>query len=142
MPEIPIPEAHHETLESTTIALMSTIRHKDGLISTNPVGFVWDGESIRISTTKDRVKYRNLVANPNITFCAVDPVNPMKYVEIRGTASLTDDTDKSFLETTFTSAGMEMPDDLEPPETERVVIRIHPEQCSSPVLYGGRFDRD
>ena len=46
--------------EPHLLATVSTIRHQDGLISTNPVGFDWDGEFVRLSTLKSRVKYRNL----------------------------------------------------------------------------------
>jgi uncharacterized pyridoxamine 5'-phosphate oxidase family protein len=37
------------------------------------------------------VKYRNLVANPQVNFCAVDPKMPMRYIEIRGYAQISDD---------------------------------------------------
>ena len=140
--EIEIPDAHAAVLERTTIGLMTTIRHKDGLPSTNPVGYVWRDGILRISTIKNRMKYANLLADPRVAVCVVDPNDHMKYVEIRGTASMTDDPDRSFLRSTFEFAGMEMPEDLDPPGTERVVVRIHPQQSSSPVLYGGRFDRD
>jgi hypothetical protein len=86
LPEAPIPDTHVGILETALLATVSTISHKDGLISTNPVGFDWDGEYVRLSTLKSRVKYRNLVANPQVTFCAVDPKMPMRYIEIRGSA--------------------------------------------------------
>ncbi|MEZ4290489.1 MAG: pyridoxamine 5'-phosphate oxidase family protein [Myxococcota bacterium] len=63
--EIEIPAAHREILAATHHGVMSTIRASDGLISTNPVGYVWDGACVRISTIKDRIKYRNLLANPS-----------------------------------------------------------------------------
>jgi hypothetical protein len=66
LPEVPIPESHVEILETALLASVSTIGHQDGLISTNPVGFDWDGEYVRLSTLKSRVKYRNLMANPQI----------------------------------------------------------------------------
>ena len=50
--DIDIPEPSHALLKSSAFAMLSTIRAKDDLISTNPVGFVWDGECIRISTLK------------------------------------------------------------------------------------------
>jgi PPOX class probable F420-dependent enzyme len=139
--EIEIPEAHGAILAANTQGLMSTIRHKDGLISTNPVGYVWDGECVRVSTIKDRVKYDNLRANPLVTFCVVHSADHTKYVEIRGYATIEEDPDRSFLKHQFreNSGGSEAPDDLDPPGTARVVVRIHPQQSSSPLLYGGRF---
>lgn len=141
--EIEIPKAHHAILAENTQGVISTIRHKDGLISTNPVSYVWDGSTLRISTIKDRVKYDNLRANPLVTFCVIHAADPTRYVEIRGRATLEDDPDRSFLRRQFieTSGGSEPPDDLDPPGTQRVTIRIHPLQSSSPLLYGGRFSR-
>ena len=137
--EIQIPQAHHEILAANSWGLMSTLRHKDGLISTNPVSYLWDGECVRISTIKTRVKYDNLLANPLVTLCA----DHTKYVEVRGYATIEEDPDRSFLRRVFMegSGGVEPPDDLDAPGTERVIVRIHPHQSSSPLLYGGRFSR-
>jgi len=137
--EIELPEAHREIIAANTIGVMSTLREKDGRISTNPVGYLWDGESVRISTVKNRVKYHNLLANPMVTFCVVDREDHMRYVEVRGFATIEEDPDRSFLDSTFVAAGMEPPAELDPPGTERVIVRIHPQQSSSPYLYGGRF---
>jgi PPOX class probable F420-dependent enzyme len=136
-----IPEHCRDLLDENSLGLMTTIRHNDGRPSTNPVGYVWDGECVRVSTIKSRMKYKNLVANPTITFCVVDGNDLTRYVELRGRASLEDDPDKSFLRRQFIrqSGGDEPPADLDPPEAERVTIRIHPEQVSAPELYGGRF---
>lgn len=130
-------------LRSNFIGLLSSIRHNDGLISTNPVGFVWDGERIRISTLKSRLKYKNLVADPRVTFCLMSPQNIMSYIEVRGYALLEDDPDRSFSRLQFMagSGGQEPPADLDPPHAERAIITIRPQQVSSPKLYGGRFDQ-
>jgi PPOX class probable F420-dependent enzyme len=140
--EIEIPEAHREILAANSIGLLSTIRHRDGLISTNPVGYVWDGECVRVSTIKGRVKYANLMADPTVTFCVVDAADPTKYVELRGFATIAEDPDKSFLARQFRAGGTEPPEDLDALGADRVVVRIHPRQSSSPDLYGGRFSRD
>lgn len=143
MDEIPIPEEHAKILAANANGLISTIRHKDGLISTNPVGYVWDGESVRISTLKSRMKYKNLAANPTITFCVVHAADFTRYVELRGTASLEDDPERAFLQRQFreNSGGAEAPADLDPAGSERAIVRIHPVQSSMPLLYGGRFSR-
>ena len=142
--EIEIPEAHKALLAQNNFGLMSTIRHKDGLISTNPVSYVFDGECVRVSTLKSRLKHANLVANPLVTFCVVHHADHTKYVELRGVASIEEDPDRSFLRRQFreTSGGQEAPPDLDAPGSERIIVRIHPHQSSSPLLYGGRFARE
>ena len=142
MPDtIAIPEHNHALLENSFFGVLTTIRAKDGLLSSNPVGFVWDGQQIRISTLKSRLKYQNLAADDRVAFCVVSKTNVMDYVEIRGHASLEDDKDRSFFRRQFMagSDGAEPPENLDAPDAERVIITIHPQQVSSPKLYGGRF---
>lgn len=138
-----IPEAARQLLEENSLGIMTTIRHSDGRMSSNPVGYVWTGEALGVSTLKSRMKYRNLLSNPMITLCVIANDDLTRYVEIRGHATLEDDEDRSFLRRQFIrqSGGDEPPDDMDPPGAERVTIWIHPEQVSSPVLYGGRFGK-
>ena len=58
---------HEEVLASTVIGCLSTLRHKDGRISTNPVSYRWNGSEIEISSLKGRMKYKNMVAEPRAT---------------------------------------------------------------------------
>lgn len=134
-----VPETHLPILENGFNGLLSTIRAKDGLISTNPVAFDWDGEHVRVSTLKERVKYKNLVANPNVTFCVIDPNDLTRYVEIRGHAELIDDPGGSLNKAIYLKMmGEEF--DLDPPEAERVIIKIIAQQVSAPLLYGGQLE--
>ena len=140
--EIPIPDADKEILADNVLGVLSTIRAEDGLISSNPVGYFFDGQGVRISTLKSRVKYSNIEANPSVAFCVVDQADGNRYVELRGHATLEDDLDRAFLRRSFPqmTGGVELPDDLDPPGAERAVIRIHPHQVSG--RYGGRFTAD
>ncbi len=130
-------------LATTFIAMLSTIRHNDGRISTNPVTFLWNGQALKMTTLKSRMKYKNLLANPKATACIISPEDHMRYIEIRGKVHLEDDHDRSDLRENFlTLMGEEPPDDLDPPGSERATLYLTPEQVSSPVLYGGRFHKD
>ena len=60
--EIRIPDAHQEILAANSLGVLSTMRHRDGRISTNPVGYVWDGTRVRISPIGER---RNPDFNPH-----------------------------------------------------------------------------
>lgn len=138
---VAIPEPSRAILAANSLGILTTIRAKDGLPSSNPVGYVWDGESVGISTIASRVKYRNILANPTVAFCVVDQADHTRYVELRGRATLEPDPDRRFLDRQFRrqSGGQGAPPDLDAPGEQRFVIRIHPQQVSSPLLYGGRF---
>jgi len=134
-----VPDSHKAILETAVFAFVSTIRVKDQLVSTNPVGFDWDGETFRFSTLKSRIKYRNLQADSRITICVLDPVNPTRYVEIRGHAELADDPDGSLNQKIYRK-NMGSDFDLDEPDAERVIVTVMAEQVSTPLLYGGRLD--
>ncbi|MEQ9396629.1 PPOX class F420-dependent oxidoreductase [Haliea sp.] len=134
-----VPDSHKAILETAIFAFVSTIRAKDQFISTNPVSFDWDGDKLRFSTLKSRIKYKNLQADSRITICVLDPVNPTRYVEIRGHASLADDPDGSLNQKIYRK-NMGRDFDMDEPGAERVIVTVEPEQVSAPLLYGGRLD--
>jgi PPOX class probable F420-dependent enzyme len=54
-----------------------------------------DGEDLLYSTTVDRQQAKNLARDPRITVMINPPENPYVYAEIRGTATLTPDPEKT-----------------------------------------------
>lgn len=138
--EVAIPEAHHALLNEEALGMLTTIR-RDGMLSTNPVGFLLDHGRIRISTLRSRYKVRNVQADSRVAFCCQSTKNPLYYVEIRGRATIEDDPGRAFFRAQFKAgSGSDPPDDVDPPEAERVILTIHAEKVSAPSLYGGRFD--
>lgn len=124
-----IPQRYHEILLSRPSGHLATIR-PDGQLSVNPVAVMWDGALVRVSTLKSRQKYRNLSNDSRVAISIPHRDNPQYYMEIRGTAELTDDTNRSFVNS-LARAHMgvdEYPFDR--PGDERVVITIHSEHVS------------
>ena len=62
----PIPAYVHDILTDKPTAYLATMR-PDGAMSVTPMGMLFDGTVIRLSTTKDRKKYRNLLADDRLT---------------------------------------------------------------------------
>ena len=58
--DVEIPGQYHAFLDKHFLAMLTTIR-TDGMLSTNPIGYVWDGRRIRVSTLKSRMKCRNIL---------------------------------------------------------------------------------
>lgn len=129
----PIPVECHDILKDRPTGHMATL-HPNGRLSVNPVSPMFDGEYVRISTVKSRQKYKNLVADPRIAISIPHRNNPNRYVEIRGIAELTDDVDRSFINSIarYYMNVEEYPFDK--PGDERVTITIHAEQVSSPDI--------
>jgi len=129
----PIPAHVHDILTDKPIGHLATLR-ADGRISVNPVSLAFDGELVRVSTLKSRVKYRNLRRDPRVALSVTHRNNPNRYVEIRGRALLEDDADRRFVNHI---AKLYMGVDEYPydkPGDQRVTITIIAEQVSAPGI--------
>ena len=75
----------HRILSAPVFGHLATVRH-DGDVQVNPMWFEFDEASgtIRFTHTTTRRKFKNLQANPRMTLEALDPEDPHRYVEVRG----------------------------------------------------------
>jgi PPOX class probable F420-dependent enzyme len=81
-----IPESHRDLLREDirAIAFLATTM-SDGTPQVTPVWFDDEGGSIRVNTARGRVKERNMAARPHVALVIVDPADPYRYIQIRGT---------------------------------------------------------
>jgi PPOX class probable F420-dependent enzyme len=54
-----------------------------------PVWFLLDGDVILLSTAAGKQKPRNVAPNARTTFAVCDPENEMRFIEVRGTITIT-----------------------------------------------------
>lgn len=125
-----IPEKYADLLESNALVHIATIG-PNGEPQNNPVWFGWDGQHVLISQTKGRQKFRNVQRNPRVALSIVDPTNPYRYLEIRGSVVRVDeDPDRAFINS---MAKKYIGQDVYPwhqPGDERVVLVIEPEHTT------------
>jgi PPOX class probable F420-dependent enzyme len=125
-----IPDSHADLLEAVTLAHVATVGPA-GEPQVNPVWFEWDGETVNFSQTTARQKYRNLRREPRVALSIVDPTNPYRYLEVRGTVvGIDDDVDNAFIDR---QAQRYLGEDRYPwhqPGDRRVVVRVRPEHTS------------
>jgi PPOX class probable F420-dependent enzyme len=120
---------------TTTRPATSALCAPTGEISITPLALLFDGTTIRLSTTTDRKKYRNLRADPRVALCVPHRNNPNRYVEVRGSARLVADADRSFINA-VAKKYMDVDEyPFDPPGTERVTIEIEVRQVSSPRIW-------
>jgi len=81
---ITIPDSHKDLLERPIVVTLVTM-NPDGQPQATPVWFSWDGEHILINTNKGRRKDRNMKARPQVAVLIIDPDNPYRWMELRGT---------------------------------------------------------
>jgi len=126
-----IPEQYADLLASTALAHVATIG-PDGAPQSSPVWFDWDGTFLRFAQVKGyQQKVRNLQREPGVDLSIVDPANPYRYLEVRGTVEqIESDPDWAFINA---MAKKYLGQDRYPfgkPGDEWVVVVIRPERTT------------
>jgi PPOX class probable F420-dependent enzyme len=83
-----IPEQFLPLFDLATVAFIAT-SGPAGDPQASPVWFDWDGDIIRFAVTPETQKLKNMRRDPRIAFTIVDPENNGRYIEIRGTVTIT-----------------------------------------------------
>lgn len=124
-------ESTKDLLSRTAIAHLATVR-PDGSLQSNPVWFEWDGEHIKVSTTKDRQKFRNLRDDPRVALSMTDPEDPYRYLEVRGEVDrFEDDPDGAFIDHLSERYMGQRPYPYHQPGDERVTMYVRPTGSSA-----------
>jgi PPOX class probable F420-dependent enzyme len=120
---VPLPSEARALLDGTNFATVATLQ-PDGSPQTSIVWIRADGDDVLFSTIKGRRKHSNLTRDPRVNVLVTDVNDPYSYIEIRGTAELTDDPQAELIEElsvkyTGESFGGR-------PGEQRVVVRVRP----------------
>jgi PPOX class probable F420-dependent enzyme len=128
-----VPEKFQDLLEWETKAYahVATIG-PDGAPQNNPVWFDWDGSRLLFSQTTTRQKLRNVERDPRVALSILDPDNPYRYLEVRGTVvDVQPDPDKAFIDRMAQKYLGEEKYPWNRPGDERVVLVVEPERTTS-----------
>jgi PPOX class probable F420-dependent enzyme len=125
-------EVARALVDGTNPAVLATV-NPDGSPQTSVVWVGRDGDDVLISTTAGLKKERNLLRDPRTSLLVIDENDPERYVEIRGTAKVSEDVDREIAQLLAEKyegegAGQEYAD--LPPEVIRTVIRITPDKVN------------
>ena len=126
---IPIPASHVELVSQPHGCVISTIA-PDGLVQSTAMWFLYDEGKIRFSLIGHRKKFRNLQANPACTFFLMNPKSMGNVIEVRGTATMEPDVDKSFVTKVRAQYGAEGPPS-DGPDDHRYVVTIEPTRINT-----------
>jgi len=78
-----IPASHLDLVECPAVAALSTVG-ADGYPQTSVVWCDFDGECLRVNTMRGFAKERNMHRDPRVTLLCYDPIQPLRYLEVRG----------------------------------------------------------
>jgi PPOX class probable F420-dependent enzyme len=123
---VPFDEPLIRLLDGKNFATVATV-NADGSPHSSVVWLQRDGDAIRFSATSRRQKVINLLRDPRVSVSMFDLANPYSSVEIRGRAEILADPARTLSkELSHKYLGQDPPP--EPPEVERVIVRIVPER--------------
>jgi PPOX class probable F420-dependent enzyme len=82
-----IPEQYLDLLQQkTAFAELATVM-PDGSPQVTPVWFDYVGGVIRVNSAKGRTKTRNMTLGARVALAVLDPDNPYRYLQVRGTVT-------------------------------------------------------
>jgi len=127
---IKLNDAARRLLDDVNPAVLATV-NPDGSPQTSVVWVARDGDDLLLSSAAGRRKVTNVERDARISLTVYDRVDPLRYLEIRGTATVAEDLGRKLAvalaeQYEGPGAGQEY---LElPPEVVRVVVRITPQR--------------
>ena len=109
-------------LDGRHFAVLATI-NPDGAPQTSAMWVGRDGDDVLMSTVAGRRKHRNLERDPRASVTILDSDDPYNYVELRGTATLSEDVGRAFdIGLSWQYDGTDP--DPDPPGAVRLIIRL------------------
>ncbi|MGA5763282.1 PPOX class F420-dependent oxidoreductase [Nonomuraea bangladeshensis] len=132
---VPLSDAARRLLDAPNVGVLATV-NPDGSPQTSVVWIGTDGDDVVISSQAGRRKIRNLERDPRASLCVFDLADSDRYVEVRGTATVTVDEGRRLavsLAERYEGEGAGEEYLQLPPEAVRVVIRLTPQRVLGEV---------
>jgi PPOX class probable F420-dependent enzyme len=138
---MPFSQADRELLDLTAFAQLATLL-PDGSPQLTVIWYRRDGDTLRMASSVDAVKTRNIERDPRVAVTVADPGNPYAFIQVRGRAEIIRDDALARAEFRILARRYMGADggalgtdgdawaDALPVESEFVVIVIHPERTS------------
>ena len=121
-------EATKALFDGKNFPVLATI-NADGSVQTSVIWAKRDGDTVLFATVQGRLKERNMRRDPRVSLSVFDLEDPLKYVEIRGRAEITEEGGRELInELSHKYDGKDFR--TEPPEVVRVVVRVVPEKVT------------
>jgi PPOX class probable F420-dependent enzyme len=120
-----LPDKAKKLLDDANFVVVAT-SNTDGSPQTSVLWATYDGDDILLSTVQGRKKETNWLRDPRASVLILDRDDPDRYVEVRGTVSMTTDNGPELIERlSQIYEGQAFTGD-EGTDRVRVVVRVRP----------------
>ena len=137
----PAISADHLDLLTRPIVAVLTTMGADGQPQSSLVWVDFDGECVRVNTTLERQKGRNVRRDPKVSLLVVDPENTSRFIQVRGDAELVRQGALEHLDALTRKYtrhpryyGFVCPVEQQGRET-RVIVRVHPRRVTLDAIH-------
>jgi len=126
-----IPQKYLDLFQKPCFANLATLM-PDGRPQVTPVWCDYDGSHVVVNSAKGRQKDRNMRRDNRVALSIMDPKNPYRYLEVRGTvAEITEEGASDHIDKMAKKyLGLDKYPNAQPGEV-RVLYKIRPEKTSS-----------
>jgi PPOX class probable F420-dependent enzyme len=119
-----LPDKARAILDAPEFATIATLL-PDGRPHLSVVWIERDGDDVLVSTVKGRQKFRNIERDPRVAVLVYPQESPYEYVEIRGTATMTEKGGRELIDRLgFAYRGWDRYPADDGTDNVRVVVRI------------------
>jgi len=123
------PASHQDLLDAAGVTVVSTLT-PSGAIQSTAVWFLFDEGQLKFSFSDARAKLKNLQKNATVNAYFLDPANPFRFLEVRGTVTITPDPDKSFAKKVGDKYGADIRN-FDQPGDQRFVVTVNPTKVNA-----------
>ena len=127
-----LPDTARRWLDDATFVTLATV-NADGSPQSTVHWVARDGDDILLSTVRGRRHANNLERDPRVSVLLIGPDDPYAYLEVRGTATLTEEGGRQLIDDLALKYRGVTPYPWDKPENVRLVVRVPPEHV---VLHG------
>jgi len=127
---VSLSDSARKIIDGVNPAVLGTV-NPDGSPQTSVVWVGRDGDDLLISSAAGRRKEKNLRREPRVSLSVYDKNDPLQYIEVRGTATVSEDAGRALavlLAERYEGSGAGEEYLELPPEVVRVVIRLTPQR--------------
>jgi PPOX class probable F420-dependent enzyme len=127
-----LPDTAKQWLDGKAFVTLATV-NPDGSPQCTVHWVTRDGDDVLLSTVRGRRHADNVERDPRVSVLLICPDDPYAYVEVRGTATVTEEGGRELIDDLSEKYRGRRPYDSDRPGAVRLVVRVPPDHV---VLYG------
>ena len=123
---MPLPEKARAWLDRPVFVSLATV-NRDGSPQSTVHWVARDGDDVLLSTVRGRRHADNVERDPRVSVLLVGPDDPYEYLEVRGTATVTEEGGRALIDDLNEKYRGRRPYPHDGPDAVRLVIRVPPD---------------